>query len=247
MSIYKYGERVWAQAEGKWWPAKVVVGSDYGISHTDNEVVIKYYSSNPDDNEFDVLLDSMLAPYEESSEKAVALDDDLNRSMEACRTDTDALPLRELPVVSFSSKRARDGDEADGAASKHHRQERKQHLQVDAAYGADAGSSYRPSSSSKGTLAISKIQAELIRATNSNDIINARRALLKLGTVKMTYSILRETRVGISVAGLLGLENFKALHPLARAIVCDWAQKLPEETIKAIKHELEVTQAAELK
>lgn len=255
MSAYKYGERVWALAEGQWWPGKVVLGSVYGIPHSENEVVVKYYSADPDASDFDVLVDSMLAPYEESSEKAVTLDEALMGAMEACRNDTDALPLRELPVVS--SKRARDGDEGEGAASKHHRREKKQH--ADAAYSnngyANAGSSShgagaeRPSSSGTGSksIAISRFQSDLIRATNSNDVINARRALLKLGNMKMTYDMLRETRVGVSVANLLGLESFKALHPLARAIVCDWAQKLPEETIKAIKHELEVTHVAEHK
>lgn len=250
MSSYKYGERVWAQAEGQWWPGKVVHGSVYGIPHSENEVVVKYYSADPDASDFDVLVDSMLAPYEESSEKAVTLDEALMGAMEACRNDTDALPLRELPVVSSSSKRAREGDEAEGAASKHHRREKKQH-NADAAYSNSYvnGATERPSSSGSGskTIAVSRVQSELIHATNNLDVINARRALLKLGNMKMTYDMLRETRVGVSVANLLGLESFKALHPLARAIVCDWAQKLPEETIKAIKHELEVTHVAELK
>lgn len=232
MSAYQIGERVWAHCDGAWFPAKVVVGEVYGLTAVEPGLtVIKYYEDNAEgDVSLDIVGNDALAPYEESSEKAVTLDPKIQAAMELCAADTDALPLRASPVV-VGSKRARG--EEDAASAKHHRREKA--VDSDAAH---AHTAERAAPRSAKGVVITQIQTELIAATNSNNVIAARRALLKLGTEKMTYSVLRETLIGITVANLLALDAFRPVHPLARAIVCDWAKKLPEETISAIRREI---------
>lgn len=233
MSSYQIGERVWALSGSQWWPAKVVMGSIYGIEHSAHETVVRYYSEpHAEGGDFDVLLDEQLAPYEESSEKAATLDQALLSAMDAAKVDTEALPLRDAPTA-VGSKRPRE----DGTSTRHHRKEKHHtHEQPTAPTPAP-----KDTSSSTKAVTIIRIQSELHRATSANDVISARRCLLKLANERMTYAVLRETKIGVSVANLLGMETFKPLHPLVKAIVSDWAGKLPEKTIEAIKHELDVS------
>eukprot|EP00744_Colponema_vietnamica_P010975 GILI01015454.1.p1 GENE.GILI01015454.1~~GILI01015454.1.p1 ORF type:complete len:242 (-),score=68.52 GILI01015454.1:304-1029(-) len=238
MSTYQIGERVWALSGADWWPAKVVMGSVYGIAHAQSETVVQYYAAaGAEGGEFDVLLPEQLTPYEESSEKAATLDATLLAAMEAAKGDSEALPLRDAPSVG--SKRPREDG---GAATRHQRKEKnRHHEETSSDAGAAAPSPKADTSSSAKAVTIIRIQTELLRATAAGDVITTRRCLLKLANERMSYPILRETKIGVSVANLLGLEAFKPLHPLVKAIVSDWAGKLPDKTIEAIKHELDVS------
>jgi DNA-directed RNA polymerase subunit M/transcription elongation factor TFIIS len=235
MSAFAVGERVWCRIEGHpWWPAKVVEREQTQLEpqSPEEDTFVIFYGPEASAGIFRSSDPTHIVPFENSSEKNVAIEEELKAAIQECDTDPTALPLRiEGHAPRENRKRARSPRERETRAREPQSARNTTALQREDRDRMTAEKDF-----------VSVVDSDLVElrkrieaASAAHSVRDLREALLACATIKVSYPQLKSTRIGVAVGNLYGDSRFASLQSLVHAIVCYWAGSLPQETLQALK------------
>eukprot|EP00796_Vickermania_ingenoplastis_P010597 gene10597-7361_t len=232
-SMYQPGDRVWVLNEGsQWWPGRILSDEqleEMGVLRQSGADLTVFLYSEEKDVASSVLHMSSrrtgnICFFEASSEKAVTSDPILKAAIANAISDETANPLQSDSAAQQSA-RVVAGASAAGAFSP---------PPAAASFKRPREDSFAPGSH-RSTSHLRQLAAEINDAVESQKLVDVRRALSKLNGVDVGLAQLEDTKIGVAIGSILGVESLRPVWPLAKAIISFWARHLPEETIRAIR------------
>lgn len=251
--MYLPGERVWARVseEEAWWPSIVIIPEtvrELDPRPDEFDTTVKFYGDGQYGH-FDSTQTKLIVPFDKNSQKHQTSDPILRAAIQEAMEDDAALPIQAAAAAKASDvggKRERDHKKG---TSKRHKKEETAMLPPDPVKRGHKKTSMAvekiPSESALKEAEVAAVEVDdsklieyrssLDDAISQDNIVKARKVLLELLDVQVSYRQLQATLIGRSVAKVTTTNSMAALHETAKCIVQFWIHQLPAATLNAIR------------